>query len=197
MQSTPRATHMLRLHGRRRHHRTSPLLGKNPHLRRPRQHFEAVLTDAQLATHKSRRRAVSTQFLDAQEKRWQPRRKWGNRTRIRDDAISREGLGRRKIVWDHAPRLPVQLRRLGTTTRRRPAPAHPQRRLRSHRHLGQTAAATPPQLVRPHLGPVVVQPRAHRTRANHHHCPQCARPPIKARARRLRRKQNHCRVAGR
>jgi Xaa-Pro aminopeptidase len=67
-------------------------------------HFEAVLTDAQLATHYVAQRAVD-EVLDAAWKLIGTRARNGGTDEYAVLQFLREGLGRANLVWDHGPNV--------------------------------------------------------------------------------------------
>ncbi len=67
-------------------------------------HFEAVLTDAQLATHYVAQRAVD-EVLDAAWKEIGNRARNGGTDEFAMMQYLREGLGRANLLWDHGPNV--------------------------------------------------------------------------------------------
>src|SRR5882757_1281334 len=67
-------------------------------------HFEAVLTDAQLATHYVAQKAVD-EVLDAAWKEMGSRARSGGTDEFAMMQYLREGLGRANLVWDHGPNV--------------------------------------------------------------------------------------------
>ena len=67
-------------------------------------HFEAVLTDAQLATHYVAQKAVD-EVLDAAWKEMGTRARNGGTDEFAMMQFLREGLGRANLVWDHGPNV--------------------------------------------------------------------------------------------
>ena len=67
-------------------------------------HFEAVLTDAQLATHYVAQKAVD-EVLDAAWKEMGSRARNGGTDEFAMMQYLREGLGRANLVWDHGPNV--------------------------------------------------------------------------------------------
>ena len=67
-------------------------------------HFEAVLTDAQLATHYVAQKAVD-EVLDAAWKEMGNRARNGGTDEFAMMQYLREGLGRANLVWDHGPNV--------------------------------------------------------------------------------------------
>ncbi len=67
-------------------------------------HFEAVLTDAQLATHYIAQKAVD-EVLDAAWKEMGNRARNGGTDEFAMMQYLREGLGRANLVWDHGPNV--------------------------------------------------------------------------------------------
>jgi Xaa-Pro aminopeptidase len=67
-------------------------------------HFEAVLTDAQLATHYVAQRAID-EILDAAWKEIGTRVRNGGTTEYAMVKFLQEGLSRANLVWDHGPNV--------------------------------------------------------------------------------------------
>ena len=67
-------------------------------------HFEAVLTDAQLATHYVAQRAID-QLLDAAWKEMGTRARSGGTTEYAIVQYLQEGLTRANLVWEHGPNV--------------------------------------------------------------------------------------------